>query len=99
MHRADPMAAAALRLFHEFLGLFAHNALVTGHAFGGVYLDGGLTQHLAAQGAFDRETFLAYMTLQAAEVVQDKIDSTPVFIINDPFVALQGLSELVRMHG
>jgi glucokinase len=98
-HRTDPMAAAALRLFHEFLGLFAHNALVTGHAFGGVYLDGGLTQHLAAQGAFDRESFLKYMTLQAAEVVQDKIDSTPVFIINDPFVALQGLSELVRMHG
>ena len=99
MHRADPMATAALRLFHEFLGLFAHNALVTGHAFGGVYLDGGLTQHLAAQGAFDRESFLKFMTLQAAEVVQDKIDGTPVFIINDPFVALQGLSELVRMHG
>jgi glucokinase len=99
LHRTDPMAAAALRLFHEFLGLFAHNALVTGHAFGGVYLDGGLTQHLAAQGAFDRESFLKFMTLQAAEVVEDKIDSTPVFIINDPFVALQGLSELVRMHG
>lgn len=98
-HRGNPMAAAALRLFHEFLGLFTHNALVTGHAFGGVYLDGGLTQHLMAQGAFDRETFLKFMTLQAAEVVQDKIDSTPVFIINDPFVALHGLSELVRSHG
>lgn len=98
-NRHDHMAAESLRLFHEFLGLFAHNALVTGHAFGGVYLDGGLTQHLAAQGEFDRETFLKYMSLNAAVVVQEKIDATPVHIINDPFVALHGLGELVRYHG
>lgn len=98
-HRTDDMAAQALRLFHEFLGLFAHNALVTGNAFGGVYLDGGLTQNLVAQDAFDRESFLNFMTLDPAEVVRDKIDSTPVHIINDPFVALQGLCELVKTHG
>ncbi len=98
-HRDDHMVTQALRLFHEFLGLFAHNALVTGHAFGGVYLDGGLTQKLVALGAFDRETFLKFMTLQAAEVVQEKIDGTPVHVINDPFVALHGLCELVRAHG
>lgn len=98
-HRTDALAAGALRLFHEFLGLFAHNALVTGHAFGGVYLDGGLTQHLVAQGAFDRETFLRFMTLDPAAVVRERIDATPVFVINDPFVALRGLSELVKNNG
>lgn len=97
--RADPMAAAALRLFHEFLGLYTHNALVTGHAFGGVFIDGGLAQHLVAQGAFDTESFIKYMTLSPAAVVREKIDATPVRVIQDPFVALYGLATLAAYHG
>lgn len=98
-HRVEPVAAQTLRLFHEFWGLFTHNALVTGNAFGGVYLDGGLTQLLAAQDAFDAPTFLRWMTMQPAAVVQEKIDATPVYIINDTFVALHGLAEMVKYHG
>ncbi|MBU0800289.1 MAG: glucokinase, partial [Alphaproteobacteria bacterium] len=80
MNKDDKMMAAALRLFHEFLGLYTHNALVTGHAFGGVYLDGGLTQHLVARGVFDFETFLKFMTMEPAVVVRQKIDATPIHI-------------------
>jgi glucokinase len=95
---SDPCARQALRLFHEFWGLFAHNALVTGHAFGGIYLDGGLAQHLMRENAFDAQTFLRYMTLDPAEVVREHIDSTPVYMIDDPFVALRGLGVMADDH-
>lgn len=94
----DPCAAQAMRLLHEFWGLFAHNALVTGHAFGGVYLDGGLTQHLVREKAFDADTFIKFMTLEPATVVREHIDATPVYAIDDPFVALKGLAVMADDH-
>lgn len=85
-----------LRLFHEFLGLFAHNAIVTNHAFGGLYIDGGMAHRLYEAGLFDFESMAKFMTLNVTPVVLDKLNATPVCILNDPFAALRGLAEMAK---
>lgn len=80
-----------LRLFHEFLGLFTHNALVTAHAFGGLYLNGGVLHALDRNNLFDFEIFEKYMILNPVPVVKDMLETTPVYLIEDPFIALEGL--------
>lgn len=81
----------ALRLFHEFLGLFAHTAVVTGHAYSGLYLTGGMIDHLSEQGFFDFESFRKYFILPGVESVQNDIANTPISIIDDPYLAMHGL--------
>lgn len=91
-----PAVRHALRLFHEFFGLFAHNAAVTGDAYGGLYLDGGMTRRLHEAGLFDFATFVKFMVLPVAEPVRRDLESAPVFLITDPFAALHGLAALHR---
>ncbi|HTK84274.1 MAG TPA: glucokinase [Patescibacteria group bacterium] len=84
-----------LRLFHEFLGLFAHNVVVTTHAFAGVYLDGGVIQRLYAAKLFDRESFERGFMPAMVPTVHAALNATPVWLINDPFVALRGLVDMM----
>lgn len=90
----DEDVRETLRLFHEFLGLFAHNALVTGHAYGGVYLDGGVVHRLRARGLFDVALFSRFMCLDVVAAVKYLQDSTHVWLVDDPYVALRGLMEM-----
>ena len=96
LHASDAHVKQTLRLFHEFLGLFAHNVVVTGHAFGGLYIDGGVTQRLYEAGLFDFESFAKFMALKVTPIVIDRLETAPVFMINDPFIALRGLAEMVK---
>ncbi len=84
----------ALRLFHEFLGLFAAQAVVTGHAYGGVYLTGGVLDRLVAAGLFDDRAFKKYFILegQVSSVKRD-LQATPVLYVAKPYLALHGLME------
>lgn len=81
----------ALRLFHEFLGLFAANAVITGHAYGGLYLTGGVLERLIEEGAFDLQIFEKWFCLQGAASVGEALDNTPITYITDPYPALKGL--------
>ncbi len=81
----------AYRLFHEFLGLFAHMAVVTGHAYGGLYLTGGVIEHLSEQKLFDFDAFHKYFTLPGATSVERAVNETAINIINDPYLAMHGL--------
>lgn len=85
-----------LRLFHEFLGLFAHNVVVTGHAYGDLYLDGGLIQRLRERELFDFKTFEKFMILNPVPAVKHMLESVPVFAVTDPYVALRGLVEMQK---
>ena len=95
----DAPCAMTLRLFHEFLGLFAHHAIITGHAFGGLYLDGGVLHMLRIKGAFDSVSFLRFVDLAAAPVVRAALAQTPVYIVDDPYIALRGLIVYESMKG
>ncbi len=94
----DPAAAQALRLFHELLGLFAHNAVLYGHAFGSLYIDGGIAHKLAAAGLFDTSAFLAAFTGDPLPLVKDRLGTVPVYIVTDPYIALRGLARKAE-HG
>lgn len=81
----------ALRLFHEFMGLFAATAVVTGHAYGGLYLWGGVLDRLEEQGLFDFHRFYEFFTLDVAVSVQRDLKATPITRVAMPYLALKGL--------
>jgi glucokinase len=90
----DQNVKQTLRLFHEFLGLFAHNVIVTGHACGGLYLDGGMVQRLREQDLFDFDTFEKFMVLKPVPSVKRMLKAVPVYVVTDPYVSLRGLMEM-----
>lgn len=79
------------KLFHEFLGLFAAQSIIHGHAYGGVYLTGGVIEGLMNEDKFDFETFEKWMCFDAVDCVKDALSQTPIFYITDPYPALKGL--------
>lgn len=87
----DREAAAALRLFYEFFGLFAATAVISGHAYGGLYISGGIVERLAERDLFDFPTFEKFFTLNVADSVRHDLAATPIFRITTPYPALKGL--------
>jgi glucokinase len=79
------------KLFHEFLGLFAAQSVIHGHAYGGLYLTGGIIEGLLSEGAFDFDTFEKVFCLDAVSCVKEDLQNTPIHIITDPYPALKGL--------
>lgn len=92
----EPNVQDCLRLFHEFLGIFTHHVVLTGHAFGGVYMDGGMIHRLRAANLFKPDQIVRFMDLPGPSVVERDLGQTPVWVVNDPYVALRGLQELKR---
>lgn len=89
--RAMYDAEKASNLFHEFLGIFAATALISGHAYGGLYLTGGVITNLIDDGAFDYERFNNALCFDAVPCVKEDLGNTPIHYITDPFPALKGL--------
>ena len=80
-----------LRLFHEFLGLFIHQAIIFSSSFGGVYLTGGVIDKLIEKEIFDTQTVLRYIHIKGAPVVNDILTAVPVYYITTPYLTLHGL--------
>lgn len=95
-HQDDPQASAALRLFHEFFGIFAHSAVVNGHAYDGLYLAGGVIDHLVAADLFDAAHFTKFFHLQGVASVTRDIVNTPIHYVKNPYLALYGLVEALK---
>ena len=81
----------ALRLFHEFLGIFAANAVITGNSYGGIYLTGGVIASLYEKGRFNFETFRNALCFDAVPCVKEDIENTSIHIVTDPYPAFKGL--------
>ncbi len=88
-------AQNGVRLFHEFLGLFVHNVVTTGHAYGGVYLTGGVTQRLHEAGLFDAAAFHKFFLPGNVASVQSALENTPIHIVSDPYLTLSGLRSML----
>lgn len=88
-----PISRAAVRLFTEFLAISAGNAALAYGAFGGLYLSGGVLQHLGA--GFDVAHF--------KEVFRDKgrfsayLDDIPLFRILHENATFPGLLHLLGL--
>ena len=87
----DPEVENSLRLFHEFFGLFAATAVITGHAYGGLHLTGGVLEHLVTQKLFDFEHFEKWFCLETVDSVKQALQNTPIIYITEPYPALRGL--------
>ncbi len=90
----DVDVVETLRLFHEFFGIFIHHAVLSGHAFGGVYIDGGMVHRLREANLFDADRINRFFDLPGAPAVERDLGQTPLWVVNDPHVALTGLQEL-----
>lgn len=95
-HTKDNEVRQTLRLFHEFLGLFLQTIIVTGHAYGGVYLDGGVIQKLRTHDLLDVNAILKYAHACSNSVVQSALQNTPIYLINTPYIALSGLRNIIK---
>lgn len=94
-NKDDVSVQETLRLFFEFFGLFLQTAVITGDAYGGVYLDGGLIQFLVEKNLIDTSSMLHFMSHNSFPVIRDYLEATPVAVIDTPFIALQGLKSIV----
>lgn len=87
----DAAVKTALRLFHEFMGLFAANSVITGHAYGGLYLTGGVMERLMEKNAFDLQHFKAFFHLDIVDGVKRPLHETPIHYVTYSYPALKGL--------
>jgi glucokinase len=87
----DPLVQNLLCIFHEMLGLFAHQAVMFGFSFGGIYLTGGILDRLVGQNLWDGERFLKSFRQKNVPIVLKDIEATPIYWIKDEFIALSGL--------
>lgn len=87
----DPVAKQALRLYHEILGVFAHQVLAFGHSYRGLYLTGGVTDRLVGHNQFDTATFCKFLYQENVSIVRQDVAATPIFWIKDEFISLKGL--------
>lgn len=94
-HKTHPVFDLTLKYFSEFLGMVVNQAVLFGHAYGGVYIDGGVIHHLTEHDLFKTDEFLGYFRKGAVPVVQTALDDTPVYVVQDPFIALKGLQHLI----
>ena len=81
----------ALRLFHEFFGLFSATCVVAGNAYGGLYLTGGVMESLVANNQFDFDLFERWFCFDAVDSVIRDLQATPIIHVTYPYPALKGL--------
>lgn len=87
----DKIATDSLRLFHEIFGAFAAQVVAYGFAYGGLYLTGGITDTIMESGRFDLPSFLKFYDLNLVDIVKTHIAATPIYWVDDPYIALKGL--------
>lgn len=86
----DETAARALQFFSSFLGTVAADLALVFWARGGVYLSGGVLQHLGP--AFDRQTFRRRFETKGR--FSASLAKIPTFIVKHANAGLLGLTKL-----
>lgn len=89
--RNDPLVIQSLKVFHEWLGIFVHQAVAFGNSYGGVYLTGGIMDKLVSLDLFDPLTFFGAFYQKNVPIVMEDVWATPVYWIRDEYISLRGL--------
>lgn len=84
-----------IRLFHEFLGLYANLLANIGGAYGGLYLTGGIMDELVEKNFWQQDVFNAFFHLPMVESISALQDGTPIYYIKRRNLPLHGLARLV----
>lgn len=86
----------AVRLFFEFLGLYAHNIVSVTGFYGGVYLTGGVIDNLIKNNLADWGAFETYFRPPMLSVVNARLNSTTVSYVLHDELPLLGLTILQK---
>ena len=80
-----------LRIFSEFYGLFAHIAVSTTSAYGGLYLTGGVTDSLVEKDLLFIDDFIKSFEQNMVPVVAEGLSNTPIFYPKIDLLSFHGL--------
>lgn len=83
-----------IRLFFEFLGIHVQTIVSVMGFYGGVYLGGGVMDHLIKNNLTNWDAFEAYFRPNMVSVVNDRLYATPVYYILHDEMPLLGLTTL-----
>ncbi len=83
-----------IRLFFEFLGLYAHNIVSVTGFYGGIYLTGGVIDNLIKHDLANWDAFETYFRPPMLPVVNDRLNSTSVNYVLHNELPLLGLTTL-----
>jgi len=84
----------AVRLFFEFLGMYAHNVVSVTGFYGGVYLTGGVIDNLIRNDLTNWDAFEQYFKPPMLSVVNDQLNSASVNYVLHDELPLLGLTTL-----
>jgi glucokinase len=84
----------AIRLFFEFLGLYVHQIVSVTGFYGGVYVTGGVIDHLVKNNIVDWRSFETYFRPKMVQIVDDALISTPIYYIKNDELPLLGLTAI-----
>lgn len=84
----------AVRLFFECLGMHAHNLISVMGFYGGVYIAGGVIDHLLENDLADWAAFEKYFRPNMVSVVNDRLQGCPVHYVLHTELPLLGLTTL-----
>lgn len=90
-HEKSPAMRDALRLFHEFFGMFAASVVVGAGAYGGLYLTGGVLEKLSGKNLFDFAHFDKFFDANLSPLIKKSVSETPVIYVTDPHLTFNGL--------
>ena len=71
-------------------------ALVCGHAYGGLYLTGGMIERLNEKGLFDFQSLEKYFVLDCVDSVKHDLGATKIALVKEPYLAMKGLCEALN---
>jgi glucokinase len=84
----------AIRLFFEFLGLYAHNIVSVTGFYGGIYLTGGVIDNLIKHGLTNWDAFETFFRPPMVHGVSHRLNSTSVNYVIHNELPLLGLTTL-----
>jgi glucokinase len=87
----DPLFHQAIDMFCDFLGLFAHQAIMFGHGFRHLYLTGGVIDRLVLAGLLNRERFFSSFIQNNVTAVKESFMNMGISWVADEYIALKGL--------
>ncbi len=85
-----------VRLFHEFLGIYANLLANICGAYSGIYLTGGVVDELMEKNLWRQDVFNACFHLPMVESITALQNGTPVYYINRRNLPLLGLARLAQ---
>ena len=80
------------RLFFEFLGLHMQIIASATGFYGGIYISGGVIDHLVAQNLAQWDHMIKYFIPDLLPVVKNALDKAPIFYVKETELPLLGLT-------